>query len=545
MNREHRLGEHRLTLANLWVAIAAFGLGAVMAVMQALSRADLPVVFRSPKVYYLSVTAHGVLMALVFTTFFIMALGYAVSRAALGRVAHERGLGWTSFWLATVGTLITTVAILSGSSTVLYTFYPPLQAHPAFYVGATLLVIGSWLWCVVLFLSAHSWKRDNPGRPLPLAVHGMLATAIIWLLATAGLAWEVLVMLIPWSLGWVATIDPILARTFFWWFGHPLTYFWLVPAYVVWYTILPREAGGRLFSDSLARMVFVLFILFSTPVGLHHQFTDPGIAAGWKLAHTFSTYAILFPSFVTAFTVIASLEVGGRLRGGQGLFGWIPRLPWKDPLFASVALAMVTFAIGGFGGAINAAFAMNTMVHNTAWIMGHFHLTVGTAVALTFLGTTYWLLPRLTGRRLFAPKLASVQPYLWFVGMVLFGVVNHVTGIMGMPRRVYSAAYMGSEIAARWQSLTLLSAVGGVILFASSLLFLVVAIGTVAWGEKQDPEPIRFALPLGPPPETRGLWDRIGLWTAIAIVLIAIAYGPPIAHLVGMERFGALPYKPF
>jgi len=113
-----------------------------------------------------------------------------------------------------------------------------------------------------------------------------------------------------------------------------------------------------------------------------------------------TTYAIMFPSLVTAFTIIASMEVAGRMNGGTGLFGWIKKLPWKDPFFASVALAMLTFAIGGFGGAINAAYAMNTMVHNTAWIMGHFHLTVGTATALSFMGVSYWLLPRLTGREL-------------------------------------------------------------------------------------------------------------------------------------------------
>ena len=143
-------------------------------------------------------------------------------------------------------------------------------------------------------------------------------------------------LILPWSVGLVDRIDPIVARTYFWWFGHPLTYFWLVPAYVLWYTVIPRVAGGKLFSDALTRVVFIQFILFSTPVGFHHQFTDPGIAGGWKLLHTFTTYAIMFPSLVTAFTVIASLEFAGRARGGTGTFGWIGKLPWRDPFFASV-----------------------------------------------------------------------------------------------------------------------------------------------------------------------------------------------------------------
>ncbi len=535
---------YRLEISCFAVAIGAFGLGAVMAVMQALARADLDVAFASAKVYYLSVTAHGVLMALVFTTFFIMGLGFLFARTSLGRLAGE-SWGWYGFILGCVGTAITTVAILSGSSTVLYTFYPPLMAHPSFYIGATLLVIGSWIWCGVMIASWRAWKREHGSEPTPLCMHGMLATVIIWILATAGLAAEVLGLLIPWSLGWVERIDPILARTLFWWFGHPLTYFWLLPAYVLWYTVIPEITGGRLFSDKLTRVVFVIFILFSTPVGFHHQFTDPGISSGWKLVHTFTTYSILFPSFVTAFTVIASLEIAGRLRGGDGLFGWLGKLPWRDPFFVSVALAMLSFAVGGFGGAINAAYAMNTAVHNTAWIQGHFHLTVGTAVTLSFMGSCYWLLPRLTGRALVAPKLALAQPYLWFLGMILFSGSSHITGLMGQPRRVFSSSFFGDEAAQSWQFLTSLSAIGGVVLFVSSLLFLMVVGGTYGWGKRIDAPEVRFAVPLDDDSAPAPVWDRFGLWVGIAVLLIVLAYAYPIYELLTMERFGSPGFKPF
>ncbi len=537
--------ENKLAFAHLMVGIVAFGLGAMVALMQALSRASLALPLRSARVYYISITAHGVLMGLVFTTFFIMGLGYAFSRASLGRVTGEK-VAWASFWLAVVGTAAAATMILAGKATVLYTFYPPLQAHPLFYIGATCLVIGSWGWCGVMIASYRSWRKENPTLPVPLVMHGMLTTVIVWLLATAGLAIEVLVLILPWSLGLVKTIDPLLARTFFWWFGHPLVYFWLLPAYAIWYTVLPRVAGGKLFSDHLGRMVFVLFILLSTPVGFHHQFSDPGISAGWKLAHTVTTFLILFPSLVTAFTLIASLELAGRARGGKGLFGWVRALPWGQPLFASVALAMLTFALGGFGGAVNAAYAMNAMVHNTAWIHGHFHLTVGTAVALTFMGITYWLLPRLTGKELRLTAAAAVQPYLWFVGMMMFGVVNHFTGLMGMPRRIYDASYGGSEIAARWAPWTAVSAVGGVVLFISSALFVSVVVATLLYGRRIEEPEIVFAEAYDARPNpVRGIWDRWPLWTTIAVALDIAAYAMPIAHHLMLHRFGSTGFKPF
>jgi cytochrome c oxidase subunit 1 len=534
---------HRLAGANFAVAIASFGLAAVLGLVQALTIAGIELPGFTPDLYYLSVTAHGVLMALVFTTFFIMGLGYLIARERLGFIVGEK-VAWFGFWLALVGTAGAAYVILAGKATVLYTFYPPLEAHPVFYIGATLLVVGSWIWGGVLIASSRRWKSENPGTPLPLAVHGMLATIIVWYLATAGLAAEVLGMLIPWSLGLVETIDPVVARTYFWWFGHPLVYFWLMPAYVLWYTVLPKVAGGKLFSDSLARMVFVLFVVLSTPVGFHHQFTDPGIAAGWKLLHTVTTYGILYPSLVTAFTIVASLEVAGRMKGAAGLFDWIGRLPWREPFFASAVLAMLTFTLGGIGGAINAAYAMNAMVHNTAWIQGHFHLTVGTTVGLTFMGATYWWLPRLTGRSLTPAWMATAQPYLWFIGMMLFSIPNHTAGLLGLPRRISDVTYLGAEQAESWIGLTRISAVGAALLFLSALLFVVVTVATWLAGRRAEAAAFEFAQPLAPVTGT-GIWDRLGLWTAVAVVLIVVAYGYPLLHLLSMERFGSPGFVPY
>lgn len=535
----------RLALANLWVAILAFGVASAMALMQALSRASLDLPWRSPQLYYLSVTAHGTLMALVFTTFFIMGFGYVVAEDTLGRPVALPRLAWTGYWVALTGTLAVVAAILSGKATVLYTFYPPLMAHPAFYIGAALLIVGSWLWGVVMIRSHVVWRRGHPGEATPLAMHGMLAAVIVWFVCSVGVAAEDLGQLIPWSLGLTKTVDPELARTLFWYFGHALVYFWLIPAYVVWYTVLPKVAGGRLFSDPLARLVFALFIILSTPVGLHHQFMDPGIPAGWKLFHTVLTFAILFPSFLTAFTVTASLEIAGRLKGATGLLDWIKKLPWGDPLVASVLLSMLLFAVGGVGGAINAAYGMNAVVHNTAFIQGHFHLTVGSAVALTFMGTAYWLLPRLTGRALELGLLAKVQPYLWFLGMVLFSISNHITGLMGMPRRIFDESYGGSAIAQSWRGLTSLSAVGGVILFASAGFFMLVMLGTALAGKRQAPEPIAWAEPLTPVSAGTTVFDRYGLWAAVAVALVVIAYAYPLWSHLHMQRFGSPGFPQF
>jgi len=537
---------NRLILAHIWVAVLAFGVAASMALMQALSRANLTLPGRTARMYYMSVTAHGILMAIVFTTFFIMALGYAVVQRENGTIRWPR-LAWLWFGLALLGTVLAIGTVFAFKSTVLYTFYPPLQAHPLFYIGLTLLVVGSWGWTADTIASWRAARRAAGNKPVSLALHATTANAMLWALATIGVASEMLFLLIPWSLGLVPKVDPILARTLFWYFGHPLVYFWLLPAYTVWYALLPREAGGKLFSEPLGRMVFALFLILSTPVGFHHQFQDPGIPAGWKLFHTFNTMAISFPSLVTAFTICASLEVAGRLRGGQGLFGWIRALPWHDPFVTSALCAMMLFMAGGFGGSINGAYALNGVVHNTAWIFAHFHLTVGSAVALTFMGTAYWLVPRVSGRELELKLLAQVQPWLWFAGMILFAVVTHVTGLMGLPRRVFDTTYNGAPQAQSWQLLTDVSAFGGLILFVSAMFFVLVMLGTLLAGKRKPQPAIEWTESLGEPAGgyTSGLWDRLGLWFVVAVVLVLIAYAIPLIQHLQMTTYGSPGFKPF
>jgi cytochrome c oxidase subunit 1 len=355
---------------------------------------------------------------------------------------------------------------------------------------------------------------------------------VMWQIASLGIAAEMLVLLIPWSLGLTQGTDPLIARTLFWFTGHPIVYFWLLPAYVSWYGMLPKQAGGKLFSDPLARLAFWLFLVLSIPVGLHHQFADPGISPTWKAFHTVLTYGVTFPSLITAFTVIASLELGGRARGGTGLFGWIPKLPWRDPSFSAQTLAMVTFAFGGIGGIINASYNIDLVVHNTLWIVGHFHLTLATAVTLSFIGITYWLVPRLSGKELWSPRVARVQVWLWIFGMVLFSGGHHLLGVyFGVPRRTMLGA--APYLSPAWSSLLNGAAVGGLLVATSLLLYFIVIVGTVFFARKlAQPIDMPIAEPVRDSQETPEWLDAWRPWLIVTVVLILLSYGPPLADLI-------------
>src|SRR5690606_9597638 len=153
------------------------------------------------------------------------------------------------------------IMILANEGTVLYTFYAPMKASPWFYLGLTLVVVGSWCSGIAVFINYAHWKKNHRGQMSPLFAFLTVATFILWFVATLAVAIEVLFLLLPWSFGWTDTINVMLSRSLFWYFGHPLVYFWLMPTYIPWYVCLPTSLGTKVFRDSLARMAFVLLII--------------------------------------------------------------------------------------------------------------------------------------------------------------------------------------------------------------------------------------------------------------------------------------------
>ncbi|MBV8082548.1 MAG: cbb3-type cytochrome c oxidase subunit I [Candidatus Eremiobacteraeota bacterium] len=528
--------ENQLPLAYVYTATGALVIGAVFGLLQSYSRAKA---FTAPAWfdYYRMLTAHGVLMAIVFTTFFICGLALFMVYRAVPRERSLR-LGWSGYVLMLFGTLLATWAILSGNASVLYTFYAPLKAHPAFYIGATILVVATWFVLAEVLENVAYFRRTQPGARLPLVVHGVTCTFVMWFIATLGVAAEMLIYLIPWSLNWVPTVNVMMTRMLFWYFGHPLVYFWIMGAYLIWYNVVPVFYGGKVFSDGLTRLAFLLLLILSTPVGIHHEFMEPGISAGWKWVHTMTTYGVVIPSIMTAFAIFASFEMSARAKGQPGFIGVIRSLPWGNPAFSGAALGMLLFIFGGAGGVVNASYSIDALVHNTMWIVGHFHVTVGGPVALTFVGAAYWLVPALTGRKLWAPKLALAQTWAWFIGMLVMSTGMHWAGILGSPRRTDDVTYFGVAAAHAWMPEMIAAAVGGTILFISILMFVMVAIGTRFSSEVND-QPVAFAEsePESAPPPAA--FDRIYAWGAAAIVLAVLAYIGPIHELVSLHPYGA------
>lgn len=530
-NYEISKADKKFIGSHLLVATISLFVGVLFGPLQALEHSGLdlyPYIQPLFKSYYQGLTIHGVLNALIWTTFFITGFLTLVVVYGLKRPLRYPRLNRVGFWIMVVGLVSAAVPILLDEASVLYTFYPPLKAHWAFYVGLTLVVVGSWIEGYGFYFTFAQWRKENPGVRSPLMALMAVITMAMWQIATLGVAIEILTMLLPWSLGLIEGTDPQLARTYFWFTGHPLVYFWLLPAYISWYAMLPKQAGGKLFSDSLARLAFWLFFLLSVPLGFHHQFVDPGVPAGWKFLHAILTYSVFLPSMLTAFTVIASLERAAKTaHGGKGVLGWIRALPWSNPSVSAQLLAGILFFFGGIGGLTNASYNVNLVLHNTAWVPGHFHLTVASAVTMSFWGISYWLVPFVTGKPLKHRKLASWANWVWFVGMIIFSNAMHVVGLLGAPRRtpLGLAPYIPEE----WNGHLLRVGIGGSIMFVGAILYFIVVART-AWARKTEEADIEIpvAESVHDPQQTPEWLDKWLPWIIATVALIIIAYGPQL-----------------
>jgi cytochrome c oxidase subunit 1 len=518
----------RLVLAHFWVAFIAFFAAILLGEWQMFIRSPLHAWISNPEHYYRSVTAHGTVMAYVLPTLVAMGFGYAITELTLKRPLVGLRWAWTGFWLVIAGTLMASATMASGKASVLYTFYPPMLANSFYYLGIVLVVVGSWIWVALMSINLYRWRQANRGATVPLAMYGNLAGAYLWAWTSVGAAVEILVLILPASLGWTDTINAGLARVLFSWTLHAIVYFWLMPAYIVFYTMFPAAIGSRLYSDTMARVAFALFLVFSMPIGIHHLFADPQVGAGFKFMHAAMTAMVSIPTLLTVFTIVASAEIVGRLRGGRGPFGWVRALPWRTPMMLAVTFAFVMLGFGGAGGLINMSYQLNESIHNTQWVTGHFHLIFGGAIVIMYFMAAYELWPNLRNCQPLSATLIKTQLSLWFSGMLILTLPWHLVGLLGAPRRM--AYYDYTHPALQSQAITVtISTIGGLVLVISAALFLYI-LATARAASAPVPA-YQFSRAVHPQARTPAVLNEFRLWIGMMIALTVVNYGYPIVQL--------------
>ncbi|EFV75242.1 MULTISPECIES: cbb3-type cytochrome c oxidase subunit I [Cytobacillus] len=537
------LEDAKITKSYLSVAFLAILLGGILGLLQGLNRAgmlELPAWLN----YYQVLTAHGLLLVVVLSAFFTIGYFYAgLSHTLGGLLPKVRKMAWIGFWMKIFGFVLAVIPILMNEASVMYTFYPPMAASPIFYIGLVFIVLGVWMCAFGAFINVASWRKRNPGQHIPILSFFATGVFVLLFFGSIPVAIEVFTI-IPWAFGWVETINVMVARTLFWAFGHTLVNIWYLTAVSAWYVIVPKIIGGRRWNDLLTRIVVIALVIMNITGGFHHQIIDPGISEPVKYMHVFMSLAIGFPSLMTAYAMFAVFERTARKKGGRGLVGWYKKLPWGDVRFLAPFIAMAAFIPAGAGGIVQSTNQLNQVVHNTMWIVGHFHLTLGMSVVMTFFGISYWLIPYVS-KRMLTPqinKLGVIQTIIWTLGMIIMSGAMHWVGLLGSPRRTSYSTYFDNATALSWDPYLFFLAIGGTLLMIGVLMQVYAVFYLMFFAPKGNTEFPVAEVEEDEAPTPR--WtERWGLWIVCMIVLVGMAYVIPLVDFIVNAPPGSPPYK--
>jgi len=288
--------------------------------------------------------------------------------------------------------------------------------------------------------------KPVPYPVIPLAVIGF--DMIIATLPLAGLLiWQILQ-----SMHIVGQANVLLAKNILWWFGHPVVYLLLFPAVAVYYWLIPRYAGRDLVAGHVIAIAWTVAVLANVLVWAHHLYLDYPSGTPQAQINTAMqpiTFALVLPSALSLYSLAFTIY--------RSKFRWTP---------ASTALffGLVGWLLAGLSGVVNATIALDVAVHNTLWVVGHFHHMAMLNIGLLIFGATYALLPELSGKALYSEKLAWVHVWTTFVaGMAFFGIWL-VQGLDGAPRR-------WAVLPSQYDTLTRVSLIFVFLLAAAQVLF--------------------------------------------------------------------------
>ena len=459
--------------------IAAFGV--VMTRLQAvhLLPADL---------FYRFLTLHGLNMLIFFIIFFEMAVLYFAGPVLLSCRLPAPRVGWLAFGLMVLGMLTVNVKVLQGQADVLFTSYPPLQAHPLYYLGIILFAVGALIVTALFFATLVVARRERTYEgSVPLVTFGALTAAIIAVITLLHGA-AIYIPTFLWSLGYM-TVDPQVYRMVWWGLGHSSQQINVAAHVSLWYLLAGLTVGGVVVNEKISRMAFVLYVLFISMASAHHLLVDPGMGPAWKVWNTsYAMYLAVLASMVHGFTVPAGIEMGQRLRGyTRSTFEWLKKAPWSDPGFSGAALSVVIFGFfGGITGVTIGTEQINIIAHNTLRVPGHFHTTVVGGTALAFMAVTYYVLPLIFGKRVAFWRLARIQPYLFGVGIVILAMSMIFQGIFGVPRRHWDVSFSNAPFPVEYHPVVQLfqatMGLGGLLAIAGGLAWVVIAVVSVFFG---------------------------------------------------------------
>lgn len=479
-----------LIKANAVAAVVFILIGGILALLVALTRWQV-VHLLPADLFYRALTAHGVNMLIFWVIFFEIAGLYFGSAVVLNTRLAAPKLGWAAFVIMLAGTILTNATILMGQADVMFTAYPPLKAHPLFYLGYILFAVGALIGCGLFFATLMIARAEGKyAGTLPLVTFGLAIAAIIAVVTIVGGA-TILIPTLLWSLGIVSHIDAATYRLIFWLFGHSSQQINVAAMVSVWYLLATLTVGAKPVSEVFSRTAFLFYAFFINIASAHHLMVDPALTPAWKVWNTgYFLHVAVLASMMHALAIPASVEIAQRRKGYvHGLFEWLRKAPWGDPGFSALVLSVLLFGVlGGITGVVFGTEQISIISHNTWRITGHFHGTVVAGTTLAFMGLTYYVIPLIFRREVISKKLAMIQPYLFGIGVAIFSVAMMMAGGFGVPRRHWDVTFAGAPFGFEFNPVVFLllgvMGIGAILAVLGGAIYVGVTVGSVFFGKK-------------------------------------------------------------
>jgi cytochrome c oxidase subunit 1 len=512
----------------VYAATAIFLVAGALGVVMRQSQADLLPVGENE--FYAMMTAHGLGTFMAWGAFAIMGLGlWVLQSSEFGMRTLGYRLADITWWTTVIGTAGIVVTTLFMGFAGSWVFLYPLPFFSAnewgdlatglFSLSVLLVGVGILTWCAAILHTVVGpanparegigakiavgmgagilWKGllRSPDRQIPYAVIPLTVIALDMLIATLPLA-VLLVIMIAESIDSSITVDPLLAKNMLWFFGHPVVYLLLFPAVAAYYLLIPRYAKRPLAAGNVIAIAWLIGVTANVLVWAHHIYVDypqDSMQSVINVAMEPLTFSITLVSALSLYSLTVTT--------------WRSDFEW-NPASKFLVAGMFGWFTAGLSGVVNATIALDFNIHNTLWIVGHFHHMALLNIGLAIFGIIYAFLPELTGRRWYSNRLGDWHLWLTLIGGYGNSILWYIQGLNGGPRRYAVLPDSYEPLAIAGVPFTLLIAVGQLV-FAWNLV-------RTLRGERRAHDEQPFLL------DGRQVW--LGSGTLCAAVLVPLLF---------------------
>ena len=428
-----------------------------------------------PQIYNTLMSLHGIIMIISILLGISGIMNYAVPFLVGAQDMAFPRLNAFAYWVSVPASVLMLLSLVLGGFDTGWTGYPPLSARAP--VGMQMFFLGVFTagWSSILgslnviATVVRLRAKGMSAMRLPILVWASVATSIIALTATQliGLSFQLVMFQRLFGMPFFDAArggNPVLFQHLFWFYSHPAVYVFVLPGLGVISELLPVFVRKPLFGYRWVAMSSLGIALVGFTVWAHHMFTS-GMNEYLRVPFMYSTLLVAVPTGVKFFSWVATM--------------WGGKIETPTPMLFVLG-AIIVFLIGGLTGPPNAAIALDLHLHDTYWVVGHFHDTIFGGFIFPFFAAIYYWFPKATGRRM-NEFWGKVHFWMMTPSFFVLTLGMMVIGLRGMRRRI-----VDYDPALGFDFIQLLMTIGGYLIALSVLIFFINLVHSIKHGEKAE-----------------------------------------------------------